>query len=69
MWLVQKVFIFSFYIYLLFNHWKMVVILMLNEMSLKFYSIADWWIHFYFYSHADEVDVEFFHLDTMATVL
>jgi len=35
------------------NHRKM-VILMLTEMSFKFYSIADWWIHFHFYSRVDK---------------
>ena len=38
----------------------MVVGLMLDEVSLKFYSIADWSNHFYFYSRMDEIDVEFF---------
>jgi len=43
----------------------MVVILMLKEMSLKFYSIADWLFHFHFYSRVDKIDVECFRLYTM----
>jgi len=36
--------------------------------DVEMFSMADWWIHFYFYSRVDKIDSEFFHLDTIATV-